>query len=139
MSYLRDTQYRCPICEIELTEQEVDNYSLFWDNSIFKIDVENFSQAHAEFSSPNDAESDFHNNVELNEFQDDSIHSILESYEIHANTRGHQKIKIKLDKLSNCVTKISSYYNGLIIDRVMAWRLIEIDEKANGNAKTMIQ
>lgn len=57
MSYLRDTQYRCPICEIELTEQEVDNYSLFWDNSIFKIDVENFSQAHAEFSSPNDAES----------------------------------------------------------------------------------
>ncbi|CAG8656743.1 11252_t:CDS:2 [Dentiscutata erythropus] len=128
VSYLRGTQRRCPICKIDLTEQEVNDCFLFWDNSIFKIDIESFSQARAELSGPNDAESGvfyivllngekitlksseittvkalkyalrdatkievtkqrlIHNDVELNDFQDDSTNSTLESYGIHANS-----------------------------------------------------
>ncbi|RIB26689.1 hypothetical protein C2G38_2162745 [Gigaspora rosea] len=128
VGYLRETQHRCPICKIELTEQEVNDCCLFWDNASFKIDIESLSQARAELSGPINANSDvfyvvllngkkitlklseittvkalkyalrdvtkiditkqklIHNDVELNDFQDDTTNSTLESYGIHANS-----------------------------------------------------
>ncbi|CAG8804928.1 33155_t:CDS:2 [Gigaspora margarita] len=67
VGYLRETQHRCPICKVELTEQEVNNCCLFWDNSSFKIDIESLAQARAELSGPNDANSGVFFIVLLNE------------------------------------------------------------------------
>ncbi|RIB20709.1 hypothetical protein C2G38_2303101 [Gigaspora rosea] len=106
VGYLRESQHQCPICEVELTEQEVNNCCLFWDNSSFKIDIESLAQARAELSGPNDANSVkalkyalkdatnidiskqklMYNDMELNDFQDDSTNSTLENYGIHANS-----------------------------------------------------
>ncbi|CAG8450983.1 12082_t:CDS:2 [Cetraspora pellucida] len=128
VEYLKETQHQCPICEIQLTEQEVDNCCLFWDNSNFKIDLEGLSKARAELSGTNDADSDvfyvvllngkkitiklseittvkalkytirdvididivnqklIHDDVELNDFQDDKTYSTLQNYGIHSNS-----------------------------------------------------
>ncbi|CAG8852036.1 18092_t:CDS:2, partial [Gigaspora margarita] len=50
--YLKENQRQCPICKVELTNQEFNDYCLLWDNSNFKINLESFSPTHTKLSGP---------------------------------------------------------------------------------------
>ncbi|KAF0424509.1 tellurium resistance protein terz-like [Gigaspora margarita] len=106
VSYLRETQHRCPICEVELTEQEVNNFCLFWDDAnsgVFFVVLLNGKKITLKLSeittvkalkyALKDAtnidimkQKLIYNDMELNDFQDDSTNSTLENYGIHANS-----------------------------------------------------
>ncbi|CAG8540550.1 2171_t:CDS:2, partial [Cetraspora pellucida] len=57
VNYLKETQHQCPICKAELSEQEINEYYLLWDNANFKIDFEERSQTHIELYEQNNIKS----------------------------------------------------------------------------------
>ncbi|CAG8540529.1 2170_t:CDS:2 [Cetraspora pellucida] len=77
VNYLRETRnhsHQCPICKVQLTEQEFKEYCLLWDNANFKIDFESFLPTHTENPEQN------------NEMFYDETNNTLTSYGICANS-----------------------------------------------------
>ncbi|CAG8542208.1 4804_t:CDS:2, partial [Acaulospora colombiana] len=66
VGYLREEQYKCPVCAVELTEQEINKFNLFWDKASFRIDLENISQTYADLSEQNEMNSEDFYVVRLN-------------------------------------------------------------------------
>ncbi|RIB23341.1 hypothetical protein C2G38_2139796 [Gigaspora rosea] len=57
VGYLNEAHRQCPMCQTELSEQDVVKFNLFWEKANFKINLESFSQTHAEHSGPTDENS----------------------------------------------------------------------------------
>ncbi|CAG8503879.1 12208_t:CDS:2 [Dentiscutata erythropus] len=82
VKYLKETQYQCPICEAELTEQEFNDYCLLWDNASFKINLESISQGLTELPGQDSSNSEIFYVVRLNgekfEFKVSEIDTVQE-------------------------------------------------------------
>ncbi|CAG8573979.1 16628_t:CDS:2 [Gigaspora margarita] len=57
VGYLKEAHHQCPMCQTELSEQDVVKFNLFWEKANFKINLESFSQTHDKHSGPTDETS----------------------------------------------------------------------------------
>ncbi|CAG8568851.1 14878_t:CDS:2 [Cetraspora pellucida] len=106
--YLKAARYECPICKVKLTEQEIINYCLIWDNASFKIDFESFSHTYTELPGKNSKSGTFY-------VDDDDENNTLTSYGICANS--HIQLIVVLYSISK-----GQAVNNLVFDLYWGYR-----------------